>query len=54
MGTFLLVGESTVVWKHGESVVFAGDIKIRKDLSMKLVDGTSLYIQEATLDYAGT
>ena len=49
----LPLGESNVVWKHGESVVFAGDIKIRKDLRIKLVDGTSLYIKEATLDYAG-
>ena len=46
-------GDSNVVWKHGESVVFAGGIKIRKDLRIKLVDGTSLYIKEATRAYAG-
>ena len=52
------IGESNVVWTHNdetnkESVVFAGDIKIRKDLRIKLIDGTSLYIKEATRAYAG-
>ena len=52
------VGESNVVWTHNdetnkESVIFAGDIKIRKDLRIKLIDGTSLYIKEATRAYAG-
>ena len=51
--TFSYLGESTVVWKHGESVIFAGDIRIRKDLRIKLVEGTSLYIKEATRGYAG-
>jgi len=51
-------GESNVVWTHNdetnkESVIFAGDIKIRKDLRIKLIDGTSLYIKEATRAYAG-
>ena len=52
------IGESNVVWTHNdetnkESVIFAGDIKIRKDLRIKLIDGTSLYIKEATRAYAG-
>jgi len=46
-------GESIVVWKHGESVIFAGEIRIRKDLHIRLVDGTSLLINEATRSYAG-
>ena len=55
---FRFIGESNVVWTHNdetnkESVVFAGDIKIRKDLLIKLIDGTSLYIKEATRAYAG-
>ena len=41
------------MWKHGESVIFAGDIRIRKDLRIKLVEGTSLFIKEATRGYAG-
>ena len=53
------LGESNVVWTHNdetnkESVIFAGDIKIRKDLRIKLIDGTSLYIKEATRAYAGS
>ena len=53
------IGESNVVWTHNdetnkESVIFAGDIKIRKDLRIKLIDGTSLYIKEATRAYAGS
>ena len=55
---YRFIGESNVVWTHNdetnkESVVFAGDIKIRKDLRIKLIDGTSLYIKEATRAYAG-
>ena len=52
-GCILISGESTVIWKHGESEIFVGDIQIRKDLSIKLIDGTSLLIREATLEYAG-
>ena len=56
---FRFIGESNVVWTHNdetnkESVIFAGDIKIRKDLRIKLIDGTSLYIKEATRAYAGS
>ena len=50
---FVYLGESIVVWKHGESVIFAGEIRIRKDLHIRLVDGTSLLINEATRSYAG-
>ena len=50
---FVFLGESIVVWKHGESVIFAGEIRIRKDLHIRLVDGTSLLINEATRSYAG-
>ena len=50
---FLYLGESIVVWKHGESVIFAGEIRIRKDLRIRLIEGTSLLINEATRSYAG-
>ncbi len=37
-------GESTVIWKEADRIISAGDILIRKDRRLSIVDGFSLKI----------
>ena len=42
---FAVERPDTVMWKHGSVIVTVGNIIVRKDLRISLVNGTSLFGQ---------
>ena len=50
---FLISGDSTVVWKQGNRVIFADRVHIGKDLRASIVDNTSLVLTGVDTQYTG-
>jgi hypothetical protein len=46
-------GDATVVWKQGERVIYADNVRIGKDLRIAVVDDTSLLISGVDTQYTG-
>ena len=50
---FCISGDSTVVWKQGNRVIFADRVHIGKDLRASIVDNTSLVLTGVDTQYTG-
>ena len=50
---FQISGDSTVVWKQGNRVIFADRVHIGKDLRASIVDNTSLVLTGVDTQYTG-